>query len=363
MDEPLRLRTQMDIAVDLTAALSTRMKPPPKPPRDLKPSTALWILATGVAIALLLLTLISANDFSDVVLYIGAGQIAAGYLWVVSLAFRRDWQRGLVCAIPPITLWYLAQWKYAKYRPLRSVATGAVLMGIAATATYVLPHTRSWAGVNDDPATTTTPPDITTQSKVAQLRHYRDKREYDALIELLRTLARTDPRYSDEAKNRVELAAELKALCGHTDAGVKVEGMAAFAAWGGDDARGLCLEASRSANREERLMALRLLPRWKDEYVARALAERVGRPGRETTSAQDALVELGGPVAERAVIPLLRNEEQGIRLTAIDILGNEKVGGSEAVAALLEVARTTNDPGTRQRAVDKADQIRNRLKK
>src|SRR6185437_15007239 len=52
LTEPLRLRTGMDIAVDLASALAMRMKPPPRPPRDLKPSTAIWVLATGAGIAL-----------------------------------------------------------------------------------------------------------------------------------------------------------------------------------------------------------------------------------------------------------------------------------------------------------------------
>ncbi|QJW94752.1 hypothetical protein FTUN_2275 [Frigoriglobus tundricola] len=36
--------------------------------------------------------------------------------------------------VPPLTLLYLAQYKYAKLRPLRFVATGAVLAALAAVA-------------------------------------------------------------------------------------------------------------------------------------------------------------------------------------------------------------------------------------
>ena len=209
----------------------------------------------------------------------------------------------------------------------------------------------------------TAPLEIATRSKLAQLRHYRDQRQYDSLIGLLRTLARTDSMYSDAAKDRVELSAELKALCQHTDSGVRIETLAAYATWGGPDARELCLDASRSQNRDERLMALQLLPRWKDEFVAGRIAELIGRAGTETSAAQDALVALGGPFAERAAIPLLRKDDQGIRLTAIEILGNERIGGMDAVAALKEVARTSPDPGTRQPAEAKAQQIQARLNK
>jgi hypothetical protein len=276
------------------------------------------------------------------------------------MAFSREWRRGLICAVVPI--WYLVQWKYARFRPLRFVASGAAVLGLAGLATYARPHTRAWAGVPDAFAVPPPVVEIGARPKLDQLKYYHEQRQYDSLIALLRTLTRTDPQYSDEAKNRVELAAEMRTLTRHADTGVKVEALTAYAAWGGADARELCLRALESANREERLTALRLLPRWKDESVARRIAERIGRGGMETTAAQDALAALGGPLAERAAIPLLRKDDQGVRLTAIEILGNDNVGGPEAVAALREVARTSPDPGTRQPAASKADQIQARLK-
>jgi hypothetical protein len=361
--EPLRLRTDMEIAVDLTTAIASRMKPPPKPPRDLKPSTALWILTTGLGAALLAISLLSSSDFMQAVFAVGAGQVIAGYAWVTIIAFRRDIQRGVVCAVPPLTFLFLANWKYARYRPLRLVLSGTVFIGLTLIAPLVQARLRSWAGAGEPQPAIAAQPEIASQSKLAQLRHYRDQRRYDDLLTLLRTLARTDSIYSDEAKNRIDLAADLRTLTRHIDSGVRIEALAAYAAWGGPDARELCLEASRSANSEERKMALRLLPRWKDEDVARRIAEMIGRAGTETSAAQDALITIGGPIAERAVIPLLRKDDQSIRLTAIDILGNDKVGGADAVAALKEVARTSPDPGTRQPAEAKAEQIKERLKK
>src|SRR5262249_62058884 len=62
-DKPLRLRSQADIAAELTTPLTTRMKPPPRPPRDIRPSTAVWLLATGIAVALLILALLTSHDF------------------------------------------------------------------------------------------------------------------------------------------------------------------------------------------------------------------------------------------------------------------------------------------------------------
>jgi hypothetical protein len=357
--DPYQLRNQADIAAGLTAVLTTRMKPPPEPPRDLKLSTALWLLLTGVGVALLLLALTTSGEYLRAVVYIGAAQIAAGYLWVVWMAARRDWRRGLLCAVPPLTAWYLTRRRYARYRPLRFVVTGAVLIVAAAGSLLVQPQTRSWAAeVTPTPAP---PANVADQPKVVQLRHYRQERAYDPLIELLRTLAKTDPAFSGDARYRPELVAELRTLCDHPQSDVKVEALAAYARWGGEDARGLCLAASRSPSQGERMMALRLLPRWKDPEVARAVASRIGRPSYETTFARDALLEIGGPAAEQATIPLLRSEEQNTRLTAIDIL--EKVGGPDAVEALKDLAATTDDAATRQRATAKAQAIQARLQK
>jgi len=361
-DEPLRLKTSADIAVDLTSALSSRMKPPPAPPRDLKPSTVVWILTTGLAITLSLASLFSNGNFAQFIVAIGAAQALAGYAWVTTLAFRRDVRRGLACAVPPITFHYLTNWKYARYRPLRFVISGGLILGLGLLIPRVQTQTRSWAGVGPEQAIDVPPP-VESLPKLEQLRHYRDQRKYDALIALLRTLARTDSTYSEDAKNRVELSTELRALCKHTDNGVRPEALAAYTTWGGWDARELSLEASRSSSQDERLMALRLLPRWKDEDVARRIAEMIGRANHESNAAQQALVTLGGGVAERAAIPLLRRDDQTVRLAGIDILGDERVGGKEAVVALREVARTTPDLGTKQSALAKADQIEARLKR
>ena len=362
-EEPLKLRTSADIAVDLTSALATRMKPPPKPPRDLNPSTAVWILTTGIGIALIVATLFTMNAFTQLIIVIGAAQALAGYAWVTTMAFRRDVRRGLACAVPPITFWYLANWKFARYRPLRFVITGAIILGCGLLIPKVQSQTRSWTGAGENQNPIDVPPPIATQPKLVQLRHYRDQRQYNELIALLRTLARTDSSYSEDSKNRVELAAALKELCNHADFGVRTEALPAYAKWGGPDAREMSLEASRSRNPDEREMALRLLPQWKDEDVARRIAEMIGRASRETSSAQDALVTLGGQWAERAAIPLLKRDDQGIRLAAIEMLGNEKVGGREAVLALREIARTSPDPGTRNPAAAKAQQIEDRLNK
>ncbi|HUR52903.1 MAG TPA: hypothetical protein VMZ71_02145 [Gemmataceae bacterium] len=366
--DPLKLRSQMDIAADLSMVLSTRMKPPPEPPRDLNPSTAAWLLLTGLAVLLLVLSMVTQADYLWGAGFVGAVEVAVGYVWIVWMTFRRGWQRGVACAIPPVTFYYLFQKKYARFRPLRFVLTGAAIIGVALMAVKAQDRTRAWSGATAPPVAEP-PPDVSKQSKLVQLREYREQRNYGPLLVVLRSLAGTDHDFSKEATQRGELAAELKALCSHQLSDVKVEALAAYTRWALDeaDALRLCLAALRSSNPEERMTGIRLLPKWKDgpaaSSIASAIASRLGRVSPETNCARDALVEIGGAAAEQAVIPILEAEDQQTRTVAIDLL--EKVGGPLSVEALLDQRKTTlhQDPATSKRAAAKAAAIKERLYK
>ena len=327
--DPVQLQTQADIAVALTAALTSRMKPPPAPRRDLRPSTAAWMLLTGLGVALIALAAFSDPGYRWPALAVAAVQVACGYAWIVRLTHLRDPKRGLACAVPPLTFYYLGQYKYAKFRPLRFVATGAVLAGLAAVAPTLHAHTRALVG-KTDPAPVV-PADVGEQSMLEQLRTYRERQAYDALGRVLEVLAKTDPLLSKEAKDRPELTAELKALCEHSDSRVKVLAMAAYARWDPVGAQAVCLAAVRSPTEDERKMALHLLPQWKDAESARAVQSLIGRAGTvETNKAKAALEEIGGAPAEQAAIALFnRADDQATKLTALSIL--EKVGGAGVV--------------------------------
>lgn len=358
--EPVQLQTQADIAVALTAALTTRMKPPAAPRRDLRPSTAVWMLLTGLGGALALLAVFNDPDYRWAALAVAAVQIACGYAWIVRLTHLRDPKRALLCAVPPLTLLYLVQYKYAKLRPLRFVATGAVLVGLAAVAPALHASARALVGRNE-PAPVVSP-NPAERSKLEQLRVYRERQSYDPLMKLLDVLAKTDPLLSEDARDRAALAVELKGLCQHVDTAVKVRAMAAYARWDPDGARGVCLAAVKSPTPEEREWALRLLPQWKDAESARAVGSLIGIPGRvETNRAKLALEEIGGVPAEQAAIALFnRADDQGTKLAAVEIL--EKVGGSEAVAWLRVNSKVVDDTVVRARALSAADSIEARIR-
>jgi hypothetical protein len=364
--DPVQLQTQADIAVALTAALTSRMKPPAAPRRDLRPSTAAWMLLTGLGVTLTVLAVFSDPGYRWPALLVGVIEIIFGYVWIVRMTHWRNPTRGLLCAIPPLTFYYLTQYKYAKLRPLRFVATGIALATLAACAPMLFNHTRGLVSKSEPPAVA--PPEPATQSKLTQLRHFRERQAYDPLGKLLEVLSKTDPLLSEDAKDRAELVAELKSLCQHTDIEVRRRAMGAYARWDTDDprrpdsARAVCLAAVRSSAYEEREEAIKLLPQWKDAESARAVQSLIGRPGTvETNKAKAALEEIGGAPAEQAAIALLnRSDDQATKLTALSIL--EKVGGAEVAALLRAYAMASDDMAVRERALAAADAIMARIR-
>jgi hypothetical protein len=360
----VQAQTQADIAVALTAALASRMKPPPAPRRDLRPSTALWILATGAGLLLLFLTLLVDPRYLAGVLFVGVAQQVVGYAWIVYLAGARDARRGLLCAVPPATFYFLFQYKYAKWRPLRFYATG-VLLTLPAALILRDPalalHARSLVRRNELPPPAA-PADPAAMSKLGQLRYYGERKDYDSLANLLDVLAKTDPLLSEDAKDRAALSAELKALCQHPLTYVKVRAMGAYARWDPEGAREVCLAAVSSKTHAERQKALELLPQWKDEKTARAVQSLIGAPGTpETNQAKAALEEIGGPAAEQAAIVLLnRADNQLAKLTALSILA--KVGGSRRASSLRNYAMAADDATVRAEALAAADAIEARAR-
>lgn len=338
---------------ELTAVLTERMRPPARPAGDLRPATAAWLLLVGVGMVLLGLTLVTAADFGDPVVYLGAVLVEVGYLWAVWRALRRSPVRGLACAVPPLTLWFLRPRAAGDSQPLRYVAAGAVLAGLGWVVPSAAPTTRAWVGATA-PRAVAPHPNEAAGSVATRLRDHADRRLDDRLLALLAELARTDPA---GAPDRGAVAAEVAALYRHPDPEVRAGAMAADAVWGGPAARGRVLAAVSGTDRDDRLAALRLLPIWKDDDAARAAAGRVGKGGREGTAARAALVGIGGPVAERAVLPLLRADDQGVRLAAIDLLADPAVGGPAALAELRALAESSPDPGTRLAAAAAAERL------
>jgi hypothetical protein len=365
--DPIQLQTQADIAAALTATIAARMKPPPAPRRDLRPSTAGWLLLTGIAMALILVAGYTEahSAVSGILvpaLVLAVAQIVIGYAWIVRLTYLREPRRGLTCAVPPLTLYYLGQYKYAKYRPLRFVVTGAALLALTLAVPVIAPAVRPLVVKPPAPAPA---PDPAAETKLGKLRAFREQRAYDSLIQLLDVLVVTDPIRSADAKDRAPIAAELEQLCAHPLSDVRIAALAAFPSWDTEPeaarARTVCLKAVRSTAEAERMRALLLLPRWKDADTARAVQSLIGRPGSETRQAAKSLKEIGGAPAEQAGLGLLKRADSvSMRVTAIDIL--ESAGGARAADELKIYAMATDELAVRNRALAAVTTIEERLR-
>jgi hypothetical protein len=362
--EPVHVQTQAEIAAALTEVLTHRMKPRRHPRQDLRVSTAGWLVLTGVAFACCLATLLTSMNYFQAVLVIGVLEIIIGYAWIVFLTSHRHPQRGIACAVPPLTFYYLAQWKYARHRPARFVLTGVVLIGLAFASSKLQPVTRAWVG--EEPKKAVKPVDPEELSKLERMREYSKQKSYDKLIALLNVLKETDPQKSVDATDRPELAKEIKELCKHQDTGVRVAAMGAYARWGGEDAREVCLKALQSPSQEERMAALQLLPQWKgsgsSQELARAVAALIGRPGVESNKAEAALVEIGGVAAEQAAIGILtsRSEDLTVKLVILSIL--RRIGGRDSVSTLRSMADRSLDQAIKSEILDTIESIQARLK-
>lgn len=343
-NQPLSLRSEMDIAAALTDVLTTRMKPPPKPPRDLYPSTAFWLILTGIAVILLSLTLFKNVDHLKWVKFIGWTEIAVGYIWIVVLAFRREPASAAYCIVPPITFWYLIQKRYRRYRPLRFVGTGALLVIFAWLAPQVMSETRKFSGASE-PVIVTQEQDANDLPKIDQIRLYRDKRQFDRLIQVLRNLDRTEPLFAASPTERAELAVELRRLVNPaitSDPGIRAAAIPAYVRWGGDDARALLLGAIQG-HPDERKQALQLLHTWRtDPDVARVLASRLGNRD-ESDLAKNSLVLMDPATVVQAIKPLLsdKRKDKTIHLAALDLLavpgiGDVKLSADDDVIKFLQ---------------------------
>ena len=121
----------VDIAAELTAALTMRMKPPPDPPADLNLSTGGWLLMSVVGGFTWLVAIFSDERLLPFVAVLGTFLLAFGYFWAAYLAGLHNWVRGVVTLLPPVALWRIClPFGDNGYRPLRFVLTGALFLAL-----------------------------------------------------------------------------------------------------------------------------------------------------------------------------------------------------------------------------------------
>jgi hypothetical protein len=354
----------VDLAADLTAALTLRMKPPPEPAADGTVPNGAWFGLTVVALGLWVVGVIYDPAALPFVALIGGLQLAFGYLWGAYLAGRTDWRAGLLTLLPPVAAARFARpFGENAYRPQRFVLTGAVLLALFFAGRAARDAVQPMFDQLLPPRTPADP--APPPSPADRLQTALDRKQAEVVTGVLAELARPEAvtGVSDEA--RAKLAFGLKRLCDPAAPDprpeVRTAALAALGVWEPDATRRPVLAALTGDDPSARRVAFQLAGRWKDAEVARAVVARLA-DRQEQQDAQQALLAIGGPPAEAALIPLLFAEDQGaLVLTVIDLL--EQVGGPDAVAALGRVAESGPYPSVREEAAKRAAAITARLKR
>ena len=341
-----------DLAAELTAALTMRMRPPPEPPGDLKLSTGLWLTLTAVGVSLWLYSLLyTPLPAERVAALIGVVEFAIGYFWVVYLDGRRSPRQGLIALLPPVAVDRLLRPRSSQgYRPLRFVVAGVVLFTLFLVAPAVRPRAQALAGLDEPPPPPPPPPAETPPA--ARLKELAGEKNDHLLVDELRDLADRNAvlRTVTPPAQKADLLAELRKLLKADQPEVRTAALTTLVAWADEDAKPDVLAALKSPNERERLAALRVCGRWKDPTVARAVAARLATR-EDVYYARETLLDIGKDggqgVVEDALLPMLAGAEDDTALAAVKEL-TEQYGGERTVAALKKLEAGAATPEARR---------------
>jgi hypothetical protein len=339
----------VDIAAELSAAISMRMAPPPEPGADRLVTLAAWLAGTAAAGLLWLTGVVTAPELFPFVALIGGAMVAFGYLWRAYLAGRQRPLNGLVTLLPPVALARLfAATPAHGLRPLRFALTGAVLLGLFVLGPAVRAAFEGEFGVRVEPAT---PEPF---SPVANFRKaVAGKKHAEAVAELKRFPGKDA--VPDDQKRGV--IADLLALTTADRADVRAAALTVLAEFSPADGKAAVRAGLKSTDGDERAAACRVADRVFGADAAGDLAERL-TDREDRPEAKAALIRLGA-AAEAAVLPLLKSDREPVALVACEVL--ERIGGAKAEAELRALAETTKSRAVRQEATQAAETVAERV--
>ncbi len=325
-----------DIAADLTAALTMRMKPPPEPPSDLRLSTGMWIILTAIAISMWMFCMMANMlDPLKYVALIAIFELLVGYFWIAYLAGHRNTVRGLTTLLPPVWICRAIESNpYQGYRPLRFVLTGLALLLLFMVGPRMQPSIYAAIGMDAEA------PSVVKEIKPTLLSRLAEgERDNDAgkLVKALKSLSEpSEQQLHDAASEKADLLVNFRSHFNNTNNEVRELAFANFVKWAGNDVKAETIKAISSDNDVERHDAIRIAAQLKDVAVAKAVAKRITVKD-DRTEVKLTLLAIGGTAAEEAVLPYLRSESFDVLSITHDVL---KAHGGEK--ALAELQKTTN---------------------
>jgi hypothetical protein len=352
----------VDLAAELTATLTMRMKPPQEPPSDLRLSTAVAIVVTMVGFCLWVAGIVMEPDPLPFVALLGVLILCVGWIWAIHLASLHGWMNAIFALFPPITLWYLVRPSSDNgARPLLYVICGAMLLGL-----FVIAQPIRWRFhqlmTNLDPVKSVTPAKPPTPSE--KIRSLLERRNNPVLQDYLDGLANQDsrPQGQDvlEEEDRLQLAETLRGLLkpGPTtiDSGIRASALTVYAHFCTSEARSEVLKALTATERPVRRAALAASSRWPDLEMANAVAARLSDNG-DSDLAQVALKVMGGP-AETALVALLKSKDPFFQMLVIGMLEQNKNFTVLSIDSLDKLSKEDPTSNIRQEAARVAEVLR-----
>ena len=322
-------QSRAEVSARLVTALTTKMRPAPTATPGIIASTAGWLIVTVAGLGLWAVSVATNPDGFGAVAGIGGIAAVAGGAWAAYTMARR---------------------------PLLFVASGVgllVLAGIGPELRRAIVPTEQRDTAAADPA----PADV--PGPVARLRTFAGRRTLDPLIGELEELSRPEVAAEIAPADRPAMARELSRLTTHERSAVRTAALAALMANDPASAEPHLLAALSSTDPGDRRAAIRIAPARPTPAVADAVAARFP-VSDERPLARAALIRIGGPVAESAVLPLLKSDRQLVVIDAVEVL--VAVGGPESLTALERLAATGPDLLIRAAVEDAVGKLAGRLR-
>lgn len=291
----------VDLAAELSAAISMRMAPPPEPSLDPRFMYVGWFAGVALGVSAWLLGVLSSATWLPYVALSGGAMVVFGLLWRAYLSSRNgNWLTGLATLVPPVCFVQLLRPAGQHGRePLAFVVAGIALVGLF----LVGPQAKAYVDANIG--------EKATDFKITP----KPSKEHTAASYTQATVE--------------EQSAMLKAL--HADA-----------------------SSASSATRAKALETL--LNVTPGDAIPLVLA-KLGEPD-DREFARSQLLQLGVQ-AEPAVLKLLGATAESLQLVACGLL--EKIGTAQSYQRLRDLSEATTNRAVRVEAALAADAIAKRI--
>ena len=344
----------VDVAAELSAALSMRMKPPPELSMDRRLVVGAWAFGTLAALGLWLAGLFYNAECLPFVALLGAALLAFGIIWRACLVGHEESVlQGMLCLLPPVLLVRLFQKAGENgLRPLGFAASGAAVLALFGTAATA----RSFFG-NLSAATEPSPENRLGSASGRKLRSATDdpKRLQFALAEI----DHPETARTSTAEEKAEVIGELRRLLGHEQQGLRITALSVLHTWTPSEANDWALSALRGETAPALRTALGAAGTVNSPEIIAAIAEHL-RTREYRPEAQSSLVAIG-PAAEGALLERLTAPEEAFALSVLDVL--TQIGAAKSLAAFRQLAATSESALLKSEADSAAKLLAGKLEK